>query len=81
MTGSTPAAAASSSMKHSFAKVFWIRAGERSGPVKNGESTVRAITRAFGTGPSSSSRYPATVFELSAPSGGNVGALARVAGA
>ena len=56
MTGSTPAAAASSSMKLSLANEFWIRAGERSGPVKNGESTVFAITRAFGTRPSSSCR-------------------------
>ena len=43
-------------MKLSFANVFWIRAGERSGPVKNGEDTVFAITRAFGTRPSSSFR-------------------------
>ena len=35
---------------------FWIRAGERSGPVKNGEATVFATTRAFGTRPSSSFR-------------------------
>ena len=32
-------------MKLSFANEFWIRAGERSGPVKNCESTVLAITR------------------------------------
>ena len=51
-----PAAAASSSMKLSLANEFWIRAGERSGPVKNAESTVFAITRAFGTSPSSSLR-------------------------
>ena len=56
MTGSTPASAASSSMKLSFANEFWIRAGERSGPVKNDESTVLAMTRAFGTSPSSSFR-------------------------
>ena len=43
-------------MKHSFANVFWIRAGERSGPVKNDDETVLAMTRAFGTRPSSSSR-------------------------
>ena len=43
-------------MKHSFANEFWIRAGERSGPVKNGESIVWAITRAFGMSPCSSFR-------------------------
>ena len=36
LTGSTPACTLSSSMKHSFANVFWIRKGERNGPVKNG---------------------------------------------
>ena len=34
-TGSRPAACASSSMNDSFAHVFWIRAGERSGPARN----------------------------------------------
>jgi hypothetical protein len=43
-------------MNDSFANVFWIRAGERSGPVKKIESTVRETTRAFGTVPSSSCR-------------------------
>ena len=72
--------AASSSMKLSLAKVFWIRAGERSGPVKNGESTVWEMTLAFSSSPSSSSRYPASVFELSAPSGGNLGGVTSRAG-
>ena len=34
-------------MKHSLAKVFWMRKGERNGPVKNGERTVWVSTRSL----------------------------------
>ena len=46
-TGSAFACAQSSSMKHSLAKVFWIRKGERSGPVKNGDRTVWVSARSL----------------------------------
>src|SRR5687767_8121715 len=49
--GSALTEAAISSMKHSCANVFCSRAGERSGPVKNGESTVRLSTRSLLTTP------------------------------
>src|SRR5262245_1907088 len=38
-------------MKHSCANVFCSRAGERRGPVKNGDSTVRLSTRSLLTMP------------------------------
>ena len=34
-------------MNDSFANVCWIRSGERSGPVKNGERTVCVTTRSL----------------------------------
>src|ERR1700678_2244817 len=46
-TGSAFACAHSSSIKHSLANVFWIRKGERKGPVKNGERTVCVSARSL----------------------------------
>ena len=38
-------------MKHSCANVFCRRAGDRSGPVKNGDATVCVSTRALAIDP------------------------------
>src|SRR3984957_8860668 len=46
-TGSDFACAHNSSIKHSLANVFWIRKGERKGPVKNGERTVCVSARSL----------------------------------
>jgi hypothetical protein len=48
-TGSTPAACASSSIIDSFANVFWIRDGERSGPERNARLTMWLVSFAAGT--------------------------------
>ncbi len=58
-------------MKHSFAKVFWIRNGERSGPVKNGDRTVCVKTRSLRIGASARAQAVDTPGEVS----GNVVAL------
>src|SRR5580698_5586113 len=50
-TGSALTCDASSSMKHSCAKVFCSRAGDRSGPVQNGETTLCNSTRSLLTLP------------------------------
>src|SRR3954465_1103111 len=57
-TGSAFACAAISSMNDSCANVFWRRAGERSGPVKNGERTECDSTRSLLTVPAPPQRPP-----------------------
>ena len=47
-TGSAPSECASSSTIDSFANVFWMRAGERSGPARNDLRTVWFVRRAAG---------------------------------
>src|SRR5690242_18056381 len=50
-TGSALACAATSSKKHSCANAFCRRAGDRSGPVRNGDGTVCVNTRSLATVP------------------------------
>src|SRR5579863_5239701 len=57
-TGSALARAASSSMNDSCANVFCNRAGERSGPVKNGDALLWISARSDGIVPVPSAEPP-----------------------